>query len=265
MELPRNNAGRRDRLQKILSSLTASSSISVEEMCASFDVSASTIRRDLEVLESQGLLRREHGGAISLEPLIYEAFTTDSSFQEQVQNQSDEKKRIGIAAASMIQNGETVAISAGTTTTLVARNIPMGLKVTLFTNAVNMAMEFSRRNNLTVSLTGGVMRGAWFSLVGPGAIESAQKINCDRLFLGVNGISIEKGLTDFHHEEAAVNRVFVERSRKKIVVVDHTKFSVVAPNVVASLNSIDMIITGVEASEELVQPFIDRDIEVKRV
>jgi DeoR/GlpR family transcriptional regulator of sugar metabolism len=109
------------------------------------------------------------------------------------------------------------------------------------------------------------MRGAWFSLVGPGAIESAQKINCDRLFLGVNGISIEKGLTDFHHEEAAVNRIFVERSRKKIVVVDHTKFSIVAPNVVASLNAIDMIITGVEASDESVQPFLDRGIEVKRV
>ena len=265
MEPLRNNAGRRERLQKILSLLTASSSISVEEMCDSFGVSASTIRRDLEVLGSQGLLRREHGGAISLEPLIYEAFSTDSSFQDQVQKESDEKKRIGIAAASMIQNGETVAISAGTTTTLVARNIPMELKVTLFTNAVNMAMEFARRSNLTVSLTGGVMRGAWFSLVGPGAIESAQKINCDRLFLGVNGISIEKELTDFHHEEAAVNRVFLERSRKRIVVADHTKFSVVAPNVVASLNLIDTIITGTEASEETVQPYIDRGIEVRRV
>lgn len=261
----RNNAARRQRLQKIASLLTASSSISVEEMSDSFSVSASTIRRDLELLESQGLLRREYGGAVSLEPLFYEAFSTDSSFQEQVKKESTEKRRIGVAAASMIENGETIAISAGTTTTQVARSIPMDLKVMLFTNAVNMAMEFGRRSPLTVSLTGGLMRGAWFSLVGPGAIESAQKINCDRLFLGVNGISIENGLTDFHSEEAAVNRVFWERARKRIVVVDHTKFSVVAPNVVANLNLVDTIITGTEASKETVQPYIDRGIEVRRV
>ncbi|HTF65629.1 MAG TPA: DeoR/GlpR family DNA-binding transcription regulator, partial [Edaphobacter sp.] len=132
----RNNAGRRERLQKIISLLSASDSISVEEMCASFGVSPSTIRRDLEVLETQGLLRREHGGAISLEPLFYEAFSTDSSFQEQVNKESSEKKRIGMAAAAMIKSGETIAISAGTTTTQVARCIPMDLKVMLFTNAV---------------------------------------------------------------------------------------------------------------------------------
>jgi DeoR family transcriptional regulator, aga operon transcriptional repressor len=261
----RNNAGRRQRFQKIISLLSGSDSISVDEMCASFGVSPSTIRRDLGVLETQGLLRREHGGAISLEPLFYEAFSTDSSFQEQVNKESAEKKRIGMAAAAMIKSGETIAISAGTTTTQVARCIPMDMTVTLFTNAVNMAMEFGRRSNLTVSLTGGVMRGAWFSLVGPGATESAQKVNCDRLFLGVNGISVENGLTDFHQEEAAVNRVFWERARKRIVVADHTKFSIVASNVVASLNLINTIITGVEASEDTVQPFIDRGIEVRRV
>lgn len=109
------------------------------------------------------------------------------------------------------------------------------------------------------------MRGAWFSLVGSGAIESAQQVICDRLFLGVNGISIENGLTDFHQEEAAVNRVLWERSRQRIVVADHTKFSVVASYVVANLNQLDMIITGVEASEELVRPFVERGIEVRRV
>lgn len=245
--------------------LTASDGISVEEMCASFSVSPSTIRRDLQVLDSHGLVRREHGGAISLEPLFYEAFSNDSSFQEQVRKESAEKRRIGLAAAEMTRDGDTIAISAGTTTTQVARSIPLDRSVTLFTNAVNMAMEFSRRDNLVVALTGGVMRGSWFSLIGPEAIEAAQRKICDTLFLGVGGISIENGLTDFHPEEAAVNRIFWERSKRRIVVTDHTKFGIVAPNVVANLALVETIITGVEASDEMVQPFLDRGIPVLRV
>lgn len=259
------NAARRQRLQKIVTLLTNAERIDVDDLCTTFNVSAPTIRRDLRMLELRGLLRRDHGGATSVEPLFYEAFSTDSSFQEQIKKESSEKRRIGIAAAELIQEGETIAISAGTTTTQVARSVPLNRRVTLFTNAVNMAMELGRRSNLTVTLTGGVMRGSWFSLVGSGAIESAQQMICDKLFLGVNGVSIENGLTDFHQEEAAVNRVFWERSRQRILVADHTKFTVVAPHVVANLNLLDMIITGVEASEELVQRFIERGIEVRRV
>jgi DeoR family transcriptional regulator of aga operon len=264
MEL-KGNAARRQRLQKIVTLLTNSDRIDVERLCEIFEVSPPTIRRDLRMLELRGLLHRDHGGATSLEPLFYEAFSTDSSFQEQIKKESSEKRRIGIAAAELIQEGETIAISAGTTTTQVARSVPLNRRATLLTNAVNMAMELGRRSNLTVTLTGGVMRGAWFSLVGSSAIESAQQVICDRLFLGVNGISIENGLTDFHQEEAAVNRVLWERSRQRIVVADHTKFSVVASYVVATLSQLDMIITGVEASEELVRPFVERGIEVRRV
>jgi DeoR family transcriptional regulator of aga operon len=248
-----------------MTQLTASDGIAVEEMCVSFGVSPSTIRRDLQVLESHGLVRREHGGAISLEPLFYEAFSNDSSFQEQVRKESAEKRRIGLAAAELIRDGDTIAISAGTTTTQVARSIPLDRSVTLFTNAVNMAMEFSRRDKLVVALTGGVMRGSWFSLIGPEAVEVAQRKICNTLFLGVGGISIESGLTDFHPEEAAVNRVFWERSKRRIVVADHTKFGIVAPNVVANLNLIDTLITGTEALDEVVQPFRIRGIEVRRV
>lgn len=186
-------------------------------------------------------------------------------FQEQIKKESAEKRRIGIAAAEMIQDGETIAITPGTTTTQIARSIPLNRRTTLFTNAVNMAMELGRRNNLTVMLTGGVMRGAWFSLVGPAATESAQRVICDRLFLGINGIAIDSGLTDFHPEEAAVNRAFIERARRRIVVADHTKFSVVASHIVANLSLVDMIITGTETSEEQVRPFVERGIDVRRV
>jgi len=256
---------RRLRLQAILETLTRSDRITVDQLIIDFDVSPATIRRDLEILERQGFLRRDHGGAISVAPFFYEAFSQNSSFQEQVTRQDAEKKRIGIAAAELVQEGESIAISAGTTTTQVARSIPIARRATLFTNAVNMAMELGLRSNLTIALTGGIMRGAWFSLVGPGAIEAAQRKIYDRLFLGVNGVSIEAGITDFHPEEAAVNRVFVAQARQRIVVADHTKFSVIASNVVANLSLINMIITGTEASDEQIRPYVDLGIEVRRV
>lgn len=211
------------------------------------------------------MLRRDHGGAISMEPLYYEAFISDSSFQEQIEKEKFEKRRIGIAAAEMMRNDEIVAISPGTTTTQVARSIPLNRRFTLFTNAVNIAMELAHRRDLTVALTGGVMRGVWFSLIGPDAVESSQRFIFDQVFLGVNGIGVDSGLTDFHAEESAVNRAFLARARRRIVVADHTKFTVTASHVVAKLDMVDLIITGVETSEDLIRPFIKRGIDVRRV
>jgi len=260
-----NSEQRQARLQAILEVLVQAERISVERLSASFHVSPSTIRRDLMLLQKQGLLRRDYGGAASVEPLFYEAFAQDSSFQEQVSRQSQEKRRIGAAAAELIADGETVAFSAGTTTTQVARSIPFRRRITVFTNAVNMAMELGRRKHLNVALTGGAMRGAWFSLVGPTAVEIAQRMFYDKLFLGVGGISLEAGLTDHHPDEAAVNRVLIAQSRQKIVVADHTKFSVVAKYVLGSLESFDLIVTDTGLSEQDAAPFLDRGIKIRRV
>jgi DeoR family transcriptional regulator, aga operon transcriptional repressor len=261
----RSTEPRRRRLQAILEALARSERILVEELCSEFGSSPATIRRDLEILEQQGLLIRDHGGAVPVAPFFYSAFAEDSSFQEQVSRQQHEKKRIAVAASELVQDGETVTISAGTTTTQVARSISFNKRVTLFTNAVNVAMELGRRRNLTVHLTGGVMRGSWFSLVGSEAIESAQRVIVDRAFLSVSGINPEAGLTDFHPEEAAVNRVFLAQARKRVIVADHTKFSVLASHVVTGLKNVDMIITGTETRDDQVQPYVEKGIEVLRV
>jgi DeoR/GlpR family transcriptional regulator of sugar metabolism len=259
------NEHRQARLQSILEVLVQAERISVEKLSESFDVSPSTIRRDLMLLQKQGLLRRDYGGAASVEPLFYEAFALDSSFQEQVSRQSQEKRRIGAAAAELVADGETIAFSAGTTTTQVARSIPFRRRITIFTNAVNMAMELGMRKHFNVVLTGGAMRGAWFSLVGSMAVEVAQRMFYDKLFLGVSGISTEAGLTDHHPDEAAVNRVLIAQSRQKIIVADHTKFSVVAKYALASLESADLIITDTGLSEEEAASFLDRGINLRRV
>ena len=130
-----------ERDKEILSQLLKDGEVIVEQLAERFETSAATIRRELSNLEGAGLLRRTHGGAIQVEPMLYEPFRRLSSFAAQGQMRLTEKRRIGLAAAEMIKDGEVVALSAGTTTTQVGRSIHDRKGVTLVTNAINIAME----------------------------------------------------------------------------------------------------------------------------
>src|SRR6202042_82698 len=123
-EVSQSRESQQQRVQYILTSLQQTGSVIVEELAEKLKVSVVTIRRDLDLLEQQGLLRRTHGGAVSIEPLFYEPFKNDRSFQAQVERKAQEKKRIGRAAASLIERGETIALTPGTTTTEVIRGLP---------------------------------------------------------------------------------------------------------------------------------------------
>src|SRR5690348_5030121 len=126
---------------RIMRELRQAGSVSVEQLCAMLTVSVATVRRDLEELEDKGLLRRTHGGAVTIEPLFYEPFRHASSFQEQIEKNAEEKRRIALAAADMVQDGETIALTAGTTTTEVVRSIRNRRGVTVGPSTINVAME----------------------------------------------------------------------------------------------------------------------------
>src|SRR5580765_5519557 len=154
------------RWEQILQELLRHGEVSVDSLAKDFNVSSATIRRDLSELERHGLLRRTHGGANPVSSMLYEPFRNLSSFQEQQQKCAAEKRRIGLTAASLISDGETVAIGAGTTTTQFARSIRHRKGITIVTNAVNIAMELSHRADLKIIVTGGAMSGDWFALTG---------------------------------------------------------------------------------------------------
>ena len=154
-----------NRTSFILRELRQAGNVSVEVLRDKLEVSLATIRRDLQELEDRGLLRRTHGGAISIEPLFYEAFRHDRSFQDQVGSFAEEKRRIALAAAELITPGDTIALTAGTTTTEVVRSLHTLGGITVVTNTVNVAMELSNRKDVDVFVTGGHLRGDWFSLV----------------------------------------------------------------------------------------------------
>lgn len=253
------------RLVIIQKLLQQSGSVSVEDLSAKLDVSVVTVRRDLNILEDRGLLRRTHGGAESIEPLFYEPFRNDRSFQAQVSRYADEKRRIGRAAAELIESGENIALTPGTTTTEVVRGIPLNHNVTVVTNTVNIAMELSKRKDVSVFVTGGYLRGEWFSLVGPTAIQAINNVVIHTLFIGADGIDPSWGATCFSPDEAALNGAMVKHARRKIAVVDQSKFSVVAGWQICQSGDLDVLVTDSGATDEMVAPFEKMGIKVLRV
>jgi len=253
------------RFTAILTALQKSGSVSVEALGKELQVSHVTVRRDLDMLETQGLLRRTHGGAVSIEPLFYEPFRNDRSFQAQVGKFADEKRRIGRAAAELIKKGDIIALTPGTTTTEVVRGLPLNHNITVVTSTVNVAMELSKRKDLDVYVTGGHLHGDWFSMVGPTAAQSLSRIMIHVLFIGADGIDSHAGVSCFDPEEAQLNSIMVKHAQKKIAVVDHSKFGIVAGWKICSTDDLDVLVTDSSVTDEMIEPFRQTDVQVIRV
>lgn len=253
------------RADVILRALHANGTVYIQDLVQCLNVSVATVRRDLQELEEQGLLRRVHGGAISMAPLFYEPFKNDSSFQEEIGRQAVEKRRIASAAADLIQDGDTIILTAGTTTTEVVRSMRPRRGISVVTNAVNVAMELSKRRDINVIVTGGYLRGNWFCLVGPPAANTIGNLFPAIAFLGASGADATRGLTSFDPDEAQINNLMVRQAKKKIAVVDHTKLGVVASCLICPISDVDLLITDTGASDAAIAPFVKNGLEVRRV
>lgn len=253
------------RMETILALLRQSGDISVETLSKELDVSVVTVRRDLDALEQKGMLRRKHGGAVSIEPLFYEPFKNDHSFQAHIGRFSEEKKRIGRAAAALINRGETIALTPGTTTSEVIRGLPLNHELTVVTNTVNIAMELCVRKDLKIFVTGGHLKGDWFSLVGPTAVQSIQQVLIDTLFIGVDGLDATWGASCFSPDEADLNAAMVKQARRRIAVADHTKLGRTAGWRICTTMQIHVLVTDGEAPDKAIEPFQAAGVQVHRV
>ena len=195
------------RQELILQMLHSAGSVTIEGLCSTLEASVATVRRDLQDLEERALLRRTRGGAVTMGPLFYEPFRHDSSFQDKVGSFADEKRRIARAAAGFVNEGDTVALSGGTTTTEVVRGFMSMRRITVITNTVNVAMELSTCKDIEVIVTGGMLRGNWFTMVGPLANMAANMVYADVMFLGVDGIRADFGLSCQNPQEAEYLRL----------------------------------------------------------
>lgn len=256
-----------ERTQFILQELMSAGQISVDDLSQRLGVNTSTIRRDLERLERQHLLRRVHGGAVPVDTFSFGGYANDLTFQTNVNRQVEEKNRIALAAAQLIEPGDSIAISPGTTTTYLARTIRVQQipNLTVVTNAINIAMELAGLRGLNLILTGGVFLPDFFALVGPTAEQNLREIFVQKAFVGCTGLSVQNGLTGPNQLEAHTHKITLERSRQSIVLADHTKLGYVALYTFAPVTAIHTLVTGKEANPTIVEELRAKDIEVLTV
>ena len=241
------------RAKEILRLLLQLGKTSIDDLTSALGASPASIRRDLTRLEKQGLVHRTHGGVMlaNTGQMFYEPFRLDASFQVREDRFAGEKMRIARAAALLVQEEETIGLAAGTTTTLVARQLMHRKGLHIITNALNIGVELSANTRLQTTLTGGDLRWAGaFSLVGPVPLEMLSTVVMHRVFLGVTGIDAARGATMIQPEEAAVSRAMARAARQVIVVADSSKISLVSPAVICPSSGIDLLITDDGIQEE---------------
>ena len=248
-----------ERLSAILEALANDGSVGVADLATELDVSAATVRRDLEFLEHQRMLTRTHGGAVA-QGVLYELPLRYKSARHQ-----EEKKRIAAEAATRVADGVAIGLTGGTTTTEVARAVIDRQRLTVVTNALNIASELAIRPNLKLVVTGGYARPESYELVGPLAEQALAGLNLDVVFLGVDGISPTAGITTHHEVEAHTNLALIERARHVVVVTDSSKIGLVAFAQICPIDRVHEVITDAEADRDLLAQLREAGVDVVTV
>jgi DeoR family transcriptional regulator of aga operon len=246
-----------ERHQYIIKKLQKEQYINVVDLCTELKVSSVTIRKDLKLLEDKNLLFKIHGGATLTNP-----YTVDRSVNEKEQMQSDEKLSIGQAAATLVNENDSIIIASGTSVLAFAKCIPLNLPLTVITSALNVALELSHHPYTEVLQLGGILRKSSSSVMGPYSEAILKDFFCSKLFLGVDGIDLEFGLTTTNMMEAHLNRQMISVSQKTIVLTDSTKFGKRGFGKICNIDEIDHIITDSGISEHTVNQLKSMGITV---
>ena len=248
-----------ERQKNILKLVNERNRVFVNELSVLFQTSAVTIRRDLQALEKQGLVQRVHGGAIRQASLF-----TGLALSEKEKIRPAEKDRIARYAATLVKPGDVMIIDSGSTTLQFARHLKNYSKLTVITNSLHVASELAASGNKII-LTGGEMEGNSLALVGPLADKTLQSLMVDKLFMGIDGIDFESGLTAASIAEARTISEMMSVSRQTILLADSSKFGRKSLAVVDKVSAVDKIITDTELGARDVQRLEESGIEVIRV
>jgi len=234
------------RQHRILEILRTERFVRVSELSRVLNSSQASIRRDLQALEEARLLTRTHGGATNHLMAGFEL-----SLAEKEDRFESEKAAIARVAASLVQDGETVMLDAGSTTLQIARQLKHTRNIKIVTNAVNIAQELSS-SPAEVIVTGGMLRLNTLAMVGPIAVATLAGLHVDKLFLATNGLDLKRGLTSPNVTEAQTKRAMLDSAAEVILVTDHSKFGRIAFAQVCSLDRINCLITDAGAPIDFV-------------
>jgi DeoR family transcriptional regulator, aga operon transcriptional repressor len=245
-----------ERLSAILAELSEDGGVEVASLASRFHVSSATVRRDLEFLEGQRLLARTHGGAVPM-GVVYEL-----PLRYKGARHHDEKRRIAEAAAAQITDGMAIGLTGGTTCTEVAREVVDRERLTVVTNALNIASELAVRPNLKLVVTGGTARPESYELVGPLAEQSLAGLHLDLVVIGVDGIDAVAGCTTHHEVEAHTNLALIQRAETVVVVADSSKIGRAAFAQICDIGLVHQLITDRGADTHALRALVDVGVAV---
>jgi DeoR/GlpR family transcriptional regulator of sugar metabolism len=234
-----------ERHRAILDRLRDAGKVKVDELAATFRVSAPTVRSDLARLEEQGLLQRTHGGAISASPTLFEPV-----YSQRLVMRHAEKRAIARAAADMVQDGETILLDAGTTTFEIALLLKERAALTVVTNSIPVAAALMESPGIQVTLVGGKVQPRRLAILGPPAVRFLEAFHVDRAFVAFNGVHAVTGFTAVDFDAAEMKRKMMECASETVVVADASKIGKVAFAVAAPLSEARLLITDQSVSEE---------------
>lgn len=239
------------RHDSILQLLSNWETLQVSEICNRLDASPATVRRDLERLEQEGLVIRTHGGAMLRQQALFKP-----PYMDRLLRNEPEKMAVARAAVGLIRNHETIFLAGGTTTYHMARVLAeTDQEVVVVTNALDIAMELSRNARLRLLVLGGEI-GDSYTIGGHWAELMLHKLPlADRLFMGVDGVEREHGVTTYRPLDAEIHREMAGRAREVVVLTDRTKFGVVRFCPIMPLKQVNTLITDAGLAPELVKEY----------
>lgn len=234
------------RRRRVLELLATDGAVDVGRISRDLDVSVATVRRDLQQLESEGLLRRTHGGAV----LPFESTAAYPHYDSKLQRQQPEKAAIARCAARRVSDGDVVVLDSGTTTMWLARELRGKRDLTLVTSDLKIALELADVAGFEVLCVGGTVRPRSYNTLGSFAEAMLRELHANHVFLGADGIDLHAGVTNATVTEVPVKRLMMRCGRSVTVLADHTKFGRIGLARVAPVADFDEIITSPGLSGE---------------
>lgn len=226
------------RHSDILKVLDEKDYVLVQDLCEKFNVSSVTIRKDLNYLESLGLLFRNHGGASK-----YVRYAYEKNVDEKENINVEAKQSIAKAALQMIQENDCIILASGTTMHYLARMLVNFGRLTVLTSSLRVALELCNNPNINIIQLGGEVRKSSTSIVGSISETILTQFSCNKLFLGVDGIDLDFGISTSNAAEAHLNQLMIECSDKVVILADSSKLNKKGFGRIATLDQIDCLIT----------------------
>ena len=246
-----------ERQNRIMEIMRQQNAVSVATLSSLMKVSEVTIRKDLTMLEEQHMLYRVHGSAI-----LVNRYINDRSVAEKEKLYADEKHAIGVYAARLIGPDDTIMVASGTTTRAMAREIGQNDRLTVITSAFSVASELSTRRSVDVIQLGGMVRRSSLSVLGPFAEQMLGSLSCSKLFMGVDGVDLDYGVTTTNHIEASLHKQMIASVQKVIVLADSSKFGRRGFSKICDMSAVDQIITDDKAPASVIERLQESGVDV---